>query len=117
MKRHFVGDPNAKTIAEMKDRIEHNLVAILPPDGYMVFMAWINRFPQDVIDPRRFVADINHAAVAEGLGLKFWAYKRAVDSILKAGLASRVRIRSRGRVVRIAFDKLKEMGEADAVGE
>jgi hypothetical protein len=116
LKRHFVGDPNSKTIAEMKDRIEHKLVALLPADGYMVFMAWINRFPQDVIDPRRFVADIDHGAVADGLGLKFWAYKRAVDAIIKTGLASRVRIRSRGRVVRIAFDKLKEMGEENAVG-
>jgi hypothetical protein len=116
LKRHFVGDPNAKTVAEMKDKIEHKLVAILPSDAYMVFMAWINRFPQDVIDPRRFVADINHAAIADGLGLRFWAYKKAVDAIRKTGLASYVRIRSRGRVVKIDFPKLAEMGAADAVG-
>ena len=116
MKRHYVGDPNAKTLAEMKDKIEHELVKILPADGYLVFMAWINRFPMDVIDARRMVADINHAAIAEGLGLKFWAYKRAVDSIRKSGFANYVRIRSRGRVVRIQFDKLAELGAADAVG-
>ncbi len=112
MKRHFVGDPNAKTLAEQKDRIEHALVKLLPPDAYMVFMAWLNRFPMDVIDARRMTADINHAAIAEGLALKVWAYKRAVDAIRKAGLASWVRIRSRGRVVKIDFLKLGDLAHA-----
>lgn len=112
MKRHYVGDPNAKTLRESEAALYVALRERLSAPAFVILYAWLRRFPYDEPDTVHMTAQIDHDSIRGALGLPAKEYVAAVRELRTAEIAKIARVRGRGKMVKIEFKRLQEIADA-----
>lgn len=111
MKRHYIGDPNAKTLRQSEADLYRKLRDRLSAHAFVILYAWLRRFPYDEPDTGHMTAKIDHDKIRAALVFSAREYFAAVQELKKAGLAGFQRVRGLGKLVKIEFAKLQEVAD------